>query len=77
MVVLLATAFARGGYETNHPDVVWNTLETENFYFHWPESGRDPEDPHYFTTEWTASALADIAETSYPLICEQFDHFLE
>ena len=74
---LLSTAFARGGYDDNHTDVEWNTLETEHFYFHWPESSLPEDDPHWFTTEWTAGALADIAETSYPLICAQFDHFLE
>ena len=76
MLLLTSLAFARGGYETNHPEVEWHTLETEHFYFHWPESGLPEDDPHWFTAEWTASALADIAETSYPLICAQFDHFL-
>ncbi len=82
MVALLAAlvglggvAHARGGYPTNHPDVRWNTLETEHFRFHWPESRRDEGDPHYFTTEWTAGRLAEIAETSYPKICGQLDTF--
>ena len=68
-------AHARGGYGTNHPDVQWHTLETEHFRFHWPESKRDTDDPHYFTTEWTAGRLAEIAETSYDSICSQLGHY--
>ena len=68
-------AHARGGYGTNHPDVQWHTLETEHFRFHWPESKRDTDDPHYFTTEWTAGRLAEIAETSYDRICSQLGHY--
>lgn len=77
LLALLQNADARGGYWYNHPDVEWHTLETEHFYFHWPESSRPEDDPHYFTTEFTASALAEIAETSYPAVCSQLDHFLE
>ncbi len=74
---LLSLAHGKGGYEANHPDVAWNTLETEHFYIHWPESKRPREDPHWFTTEFTAGQLARIAEDAYPKICAQFDHFLE
>jgi len=72
----LGTATAGGGYYHNHPDVAWNTLETEHFFFHWPESTLPEDDPHYFTTEFTVESLARIAEKSYPEICEQFDYFL-
>ena len=72
---LLGTALAGGGYDTNHPDVVWKTLQTEHFLFHWPESSKDPSDPHYFTTQFTVNRLADIAEVSYPKICEQLEFF--
>ncbi len=72
-----AVASARGGYDANHPDVRWRTLETEHFYFHWPESKRSPDDPHYFTTEFTVSELSRIAEESYPAITGQFDYDLQ
>ena len=72
---LIGSALAGGGYDTNHPDVVWNTLQTEHFSFHWPESSKDASDPHYFTTEFTANRLADIAETSYSMICEQLEFY--
>ncbi|MDP6934262.1 MAG: hypothetical protein QGG40_15155, partial [Myxococcota bacterium] len=70
-------AHARAGYDWNHPDVVFNTLETEHFYLHWPESTRPVDDPHWFTTEFTAEQLARIAEESYDDICSQFDYYLD
>lgn len=73
----LGSALAGGGYDHNHPDVRWQTLETEHFLIHWPESTRPPDDEHWFTTEFTAGQLARIAEDAYPKICEQFDYYLE
>ena len=67
-------AWARAGYDYNHPDVQWNTLPTEHFDIHWPQSGRDKDDPHWFTTEFTAHTLARIAEESWAPICDQFEH---
>lgn len=76
-LLLPSVAEARGGYGANHTDVAWRTLETEHFWFHWPESTRDRDDPHWFTTEFSVSELARIAEQSYPGICDQFDYYLE
>jgi hypothetical protein len=73
--LMLSTALAGGGYDTNHPDVRWNTLNTDHFAFHWPESTRDQSDPHYFTTSFTANRLADIAEVSYSQICDQLQFY--
>ena len=75
--LLTTAALAGGGYGTNHPDVRWQTLETEHFYFHWPESKRDVDDPHYFTTRFTTEKLSGIAEASYSAITDQFDYDLE
>ena len=75
-LLLPSVAEARGGYGANHTDVAWRTLETEHFWFHWPESTRDRDDPHWFTTEFSVSELARIAEQSYPGICDQFDYYL-
>ena len=77
ILTLLGVASAGGGYDYNHPDVAWNTLETDHFYIHWPQSKRDRSDPHWFTTEFTAGQLAHIAEEAYPKICGQFNHFLK
>jgi hypothetical protein len=74
---LIGLAAAGGGYDHNHPDVAWNTLETDHFYIHWPESKRDKDDPHWFTTAFTAGQLARMAEDAYPKICGQFNHFLK
>lgn len=80
MVSLLAlllgasTAQAGGGYDVHLPDVTWHTLETEHFYFYWPESTAPVDDPHYFTTEFSAARLASIAEESYGGITEQFPY---
>jgi len=78
MVSLLTlSALAGNGFDYNHTDVRWNTLETEHFYIHWPESKKDKDHPHYFTAAFTASSLANIAEESYPLITSQFDYDLK
>ncbi len=79
MLGLMASsaAWGAGGYEYNHADVAWRTLETEHFYIHWPESTLPQTDPHWFTTSFTAGQLARIAEEAYPKICEQFNHFLQ
>ena len=71
----MGLAQAGGGYDHNHPDVRWNSLETDHFFIHWPESKRSPDDPHWFTTEFTAGQLARIAEDAYPKICSQFSYF--
>jgi len=70
--LLAILAHARGGYDHNHPDVAWHTLETEHFRIHWPASKRDPTDPHWFTTERSAARLARIAEESYEKVCAQY-----
>ena len=75
-MLAVGAAWAAGGYDHNHTDVAWHTLETDHFYIHWPESKRPEDDPHWFTTEFTAGQLARIAEDAYPKICGQFNHFL-
>lgn len=77
ILLALSSALAGGGYDHNHPDVRWNTLETDHFYIHWPESTRSIDDAHWFTTEFTAGQLARIAEDAYPKICSQFDYYLD
>jgi len=77
LIATLGMAHGKGGYEANHPDVQWHTLETEHFFIHWPESKRPKDDPHWFTTKFTAGQLAKIAEDAYPKICSQFDYFLQ
>ena len=76
-MLALGTASGAGGYDHNHTDVEWNTLETEHFFIHWPESKLQEDDPHWFTTAFTAGQLARIAEDAYPKICGQFNHFLK
>ena len=68
-------ALAGGGYDTNHPDVRWRTLETDHFLFHWPESRHDTDHPHYFSTKDTVAKLSDIAEKAYEPICSQLDFY--
>ncbi len=70
-------ADARAGYWHNYPDVQWHTLETEHFVIHWPESKHDQDDPHYFTSEFTAAQVAAIGEEVYPLVCGRIGYFLE
>ena len=61
-MLALGTASGAGGYDHNHTDVEWNTLETDHFFIHWPESKLPEDDPHWFTTAFTAGQLARIAE---------------
>ena len=75
LFLLASQALAGGGFETNHPDVQWRTLETEHFAFHWPESKRPIDDPHWFTTSHTTAKLAEIAEAAYEPICSQLDYY--
>ena len=74
-LALSSPALASGGYDTNHMDVEWHTLETEHFLFHWPRSKRPIDDPHYFTTEFTVSTLSKIAEDTYTKICSQLNYY--
>ncbi len=75
LLCMSTVASANGGYGSNLPNIHWNTLETEHFYFHWPESTLPEDDPHYFTTEFSASQLATIAEDAWEPICGQFNYY--
>jgi hypothetical protein len=77
LTLLSGLALASGGYDYNHADVQWKTLETDHFYFHWPSSKLPEEDPRYFTTEFSVGQLSRIAEESYGPITEQFDYPLK
>jgi hypothetical protein len=70
-------AQARAGYYHNYTDVKWHTLETEHWVIHWPESERDPSDPHYFSASFTAAQVAAIGEEVYPLVCGRIGYYLE
>ncbi len=77
LLLSLPAAQARAGYYSNHPDVDWNTLETEHFVIHWPESSRPRDDEHYFTSGFTAAQVAEIAEEVYPRVCGRVGYFVE
>ena len=74
-LLAIGTASGAGGYDHNHPDVAWNTLETDHFTFTGPS-------PRWMRMTCTGSRRPSPranspAEDAYPKICGQFNHFLK
>lgn len=60
-MLLLALPLA-GQYEPHHPELEWQTLETEHFVFHFHEG-----------TEWSVRTAMEVAETIYPYVTGLYD----
>jgi len=77
MVVLPASdAEAKLAFFRNYPDLEWNVIKTEHFNVFYPVS-KDPDSDHYIDADFTARKTAYVAEEMYPLICGQFNYYLE
>jgi len=81
-VATLALAFegvaeAKFSYPTNHPDLQWMSIETEHFVVHYPVSKRNPNNKHYFSTEWAGRKVAKVAEEMWPKMCAHFNYYLK
>ena len=69
-------ADAKLAFFRNYPDLKWNVIKTEHFNVFYAES-RDPDSEHYIDGEFTARKTAYVAEEMYPLICGQFNYYLD
>jgi outer membrane protein OmpA-like peptidoglycan-associated protein len=77
MVVLpAADAEAKLAFFRNYPDLDWHVIKTEHFNVFYPVS-KDPESDHYIDADFTARKTAYVAEEMYPLICGQFNYYLD
>jgi outer membrane protein OmpA-like peptidoglycan-associated protein len=76
IVAAPSDADAKLAFFRNYPDVKWHVIKTEHFNVFYPET-KDPDSDHYVNGEFTARKTAYIAEEMYPLICGQFNYYLD
>jgi len=76
MVAAPSTAEAKLAFFRNYPDLKWNVIKTEHFNVFYPES-KDPNAEHYVNGDFTARKTAYVAEEMYPMICGQFNYYLD
>jgi len=69
-------AEAKLAFFRNYPDLKWNVIKTEHFNVFYPESRKDDAE-HQVDGEFTARKTAYVAEEMYPLICGQFNYYLD
>lgn len=76
IVLTPAPAEAKLAFFRNYPDLKWNVIRTEHFNVFYPESV-NPDSKHYINADFTARKTAFIAEEMYPLVCGQFNYYLD
>lgn len=74
--LLPSTAEAKLAFFRNYPDVKWNVIKTEHFNVFYPQS-KNPDAEHYVDADFTARKTAYVAEEMYPMICGQFNYYLD
>ena len=87
LVLLLALPFflvanpqeadARLAFFRNYPDVKWKVIKTEHFNVFYPVSRKGIDAEHPVNAELTARKTAFVAEEMYPLVCGQFNYYLD
>lgn len=75
-VALPDTASANFTFFRNYPDLQWKVIKTEHFNVFYPVS-RDEKTEHPVDAEFAARKTAYVAEEMYPLICGQFNYYLD
>ena len=70
------TAEANLAFFRNYPDLDWKVIKTEHFNVFYPVS-KDPDAEHYINGELTGRKTAYVAEEMYPLVCGQFNFYLD
>jgi hypothetical protein len=73
-LLLAAPVQARSGSAHNFPEVAWHTFETEHLVVHWPESTLPRDDPHWFTTAFTAGRIARVGEEVWPKVTSWYGY---
>ena len=77
LILLTPTpADAKLAFFRNYPDLNWNVIRTEHFNVFYPESMSSRSD-HPIDADFTARKTAFIAEEMYPLVCGQFNYYLD
>ncbi len=69
-------AEAKLAFFRNYPDLQWNVIKTEHFNVFYPKT-RNPNAEHQLDGEFTARKTAFVAEEMYPLVCGQFNFYLD
>ena len=69
-------AEAKLAFFRNYPDLKWNVIKTEHFNVFYPESRKDGAE-HQVDGEFIARKTAYVAEEMYPLVCGQFNYYLD
>ena len=69
-------AEAKLAFFRNYPDLKWNVIKTEHFNVFYPIS-KDADSEHYIDADFTARKTAYVAEEMYPLVCGQFNYYLD
>ncbi len=70
-------AEAKLAFFRNYPDLNWKVIKTEHFNVFYPVSKNLEKTTHPINAEFTARKTAFIAEEMYPLICGQFNYYLD
>ena len=77
LVAMPQQADARLAFFRNYPDVKWKVIKTEHFNVFYPVSRKGEDAKHFVNGEFTARKTAYIAEEMYPLVCGQFNYYLD
>lgn len=70
-------AEARLAFFRNYPDSKWKVIKTEHFNVFYPVTRKMEGAEHPVDAEFTARKTAYIAEEMYPLVCGQFNYYLD
>ena len=76
-VVAAPDAEAKLAFFRNYPDLDWKVIKTEHFNVFYPVSRNLETAEHPVNGEFTARKTAFIAEEMYPLVCGQFNYYLD
>ncbi|MCO4771959.1 MAG: OmpA family protein [Deltaproteobacteria bacterium] len=77
LVAMPEEAEARLAFFRNYPDVKWRVIKTEHFNVFYPVTKKMEGAKHPVDAEFTARKTAYIAEEMYPLVCGQFNYYLD
>jgi len=77
LVAMPGEADARLAFFRNYPDLKWKVIKTEHFNVFYPVSKNLEKSKHPVDAEFTARKTAYIAEEMYPLVCGQFNYYLD
>lgn len=77
LVAMPGEADARLAFFRNYPDVKWKVIKTEHFNVFYPVTKNPEKSAHPIDADFTARKTAYIAEEMYPLVCGQFNYYLD